>query len=91
MVLQAIQPRLHSIVNEMAFTANPIPLKGGVEGLGDVVAPAISDNSGEVHVQLEQTVLLHGKPSNDYTYTTTQQQGNVLKSGKFWSVIEACT
>ena len=66
MVLQAIQSCLHNIVYEMASTMEPIPLKGGAESLGDV-ATAISDNSKEVHMQLEQTALLHGKPSNDCT------------------------
>ena len=71
MVLQAIQSSLHDIVYEMASTAESIPLKGGVESLGDV-ATAISDNSREVHMQLEQTALLHSKPSNNCTYTTRQ-------------------
>ena len=71
MVLQAIQPCLHDIVYEMASTVEPIPFKGTVESLGDV-AIAISDNSREVHMQLEQTALLHGKPRNDCTYTTRQ-------------------
>ena len=73
MVLQAvfspIQSYLHDIVYDMASTAEPIPFKGVVESLGDV-ATAIGDNSKEVHMQLEQTALLHGKPSNDCTYTT---------------------
>ena len=71
MVLQAIQSCLHDIVYEMASTAEPIPFKGAVESLGDV-ATAIGDNSREVCMQLEQTALLHGKPSNDCTYTTRQ-------------------
>ena len=73
----------------MASTAEPIPLKGGVERFRDV-APPISDNSKEVHMQLEQMALLHSKPSNDYMYTTTQQLGNVLRSREIRSVIEAC-
>ena len=64
MVLQALQPRVHHIVYEMASTTKPIPLKGGVESLDDV-APAIGDNSSEVHMRFEQMALLHGKPSND--------------------------
>ena len=44
----------------------------------------------EVHMQFETTALLHGKPSNDYTYTTIQQLGNVLKRGEFWPMMEAC-
>ena len=80
MVLQAIKPCLHDIVYEMASTVEPIPLKDGVEGLGDV-APTIGDNSREVHMQLGQMALLHGKPSNDYTYTTIQKLGNVLRRG----------
>ena len=71
MVLQAIQSCRHDIVYEMASTAEPILFKGGVESLGDV-ATTIGDNSREVHMQLEQTALLHGKPSNDCTYTTRQ-------------------
>ena len=71
MVLQAIQSYLHNIVYEMASTVEPIPFKGAVESLGHV-ATAIGDNSREVHMQLEQTVLLHGKFSNDYIYTTRQ-------------------
>ena len=77
MVLQALQPRVHHIVYEMASTARPIPLKGGVESLGDV-APAIGDNSREVHMQFEQTALFHSKSSNDYKYTTIQQLGNAI-------------
>ena len=80
--LQPIQPHLHYIVYEMASTAKPIPLKGGVESLGGI-ALAIGDNSREVHIQLEQTTLLHGKPSNDCTYTTTQQLDDVLRRGIF--------
>ena len=64
MVLQAIQYCLHDIVYEMASTAEPIPFQGAIESLGDV-ATAIGDNSKEVHMQLEQTALLHSKPSND--------------------------
>ena len=64
MVLQAVQSRVYHIVYEMAYTAKPIPFKGGVESLGDV-APAIGDNSREVHMQFEQTALFYGKPSND--------------------------
>ena len=71
MVLQALQPRVHHIVYEMASTAKPIPLKGGFESLGDV-APAIGDNNKEVHLQFGQTALLHGKSSNDCKYTTMQ-------------------
>ena len=89
MVLQAVKTYLHDIVYEMASTAEPIPLKGGVEGLGGV-APTIGDNSMEVHKKLEQMALLHSKPSNDYTYTATQQVDNVLRSGEIWFVIEAC-
>ena len=89
MVLQAIQSRLHDIVYEMASTGEPIPFKGGVESLGDV-ATTIGDNSKEVHMQLEQTALLHSKPSNDYTYTIKQQLGNVLRRGGIWFVMEAC-
>ena len=66
MVLQAIQSCLHNIVYEMAFAVEPIPFQGAVERLGDV-AIAIGDNIREVHMQLEQTALLHSKPSNDYT------------------------
>ena len=71
MVLQAIQSWPHNIVYEMASTAEPIPFKGAVESLGDI-ATAIGDNSREVHLQLEQMALLHGKPSNNCTYTTRQ-------------------
>ena len=66
MVLQPTQSCLHDIVYEKASIVEPIPFKGGVESLGDV-ATAIGDNSREVHMQLEQTALLHNKPSNDYT------------------------
>ena len=90
MVLQAIQPRLHDIVSEMASTVKSIPLKGGVESLGNV-ATAIGDNSREAHMQLEQTGLLHSKPSNDCTYTTTQQLGNVLRRWEIQSMTKACT
>ena len=62
MVLQALQPHVHHIVYEMASTMKQIPLKGGVESLGDV-APAIDDNSREVHMQFEQMTLFYGKPS----------------------------
>ena len=89
MVLQALQPRVHHIVYEMASTAKPIPLKGGVESLGDV-APIIGDNSREVHMQYEQTALFHGKPSNDYKYTTMQQLGNVVRRWEIRHVTEAC-
>ena len=89
MVLQALQPRIHQIVYEMASTTKPIPLKGGVESLGDV-APTIGDNSKEVHMQFEQTALFHGKPSNDCKYTTMQQLGDVVRRGEIWHVIEAC-
>ena len=71
MVLQPIQSCLHDIVYEMASTAEPISFKGAVESFGDV-ATTIGDNSREVHMQLEQMALLHGKPSNDCTYTTRQ-------------------
>ena len=89
MVLQAIQPHLHDVMYKMASTTEPIPLKSNVEGLGDV-APTIGDNSKGVHMQLEQTVLLYGKPSNDCTHTTTQQLGNVLRNGKIQFVTKAC-
>ena len=88
MVLQALQPCVHHIVYEMASTAKPIPLKGGVESLHDV-APIISDNSREVHMQFEQTTS-YGKPSNDCKYTTMQQLGNVVRRGEIWHVTEAC-
>ena len=87
MVLQALQPRVHHIVYEMAFAEKPIPLKGGVESLGDV-APTIGDNSREAHMQFEQTALVHGKPSNDCKYTTMQQLGNVVRRGEIWHVTE---
>ena len=67
----------------------PIPLKGGVESLGDV-APTIGDNSREVHMQFEQMALLHGKRSIDSTYTTIQQLGNVLMRGEIRLATEAC-
>ena len=89
MVLQALQPRIHHIVYEMASTAKPIPLKGGVGSLGDV-APAIGDNSREVHMQFEQMALLHGKPSNDCKYTTMQQLGNIVRRGEIRHVTKAC-
>ena len=66
MVLQGIQSCLHDIVYEMASTVEPIPFQGVVESLGNV-ATTIGDNSREVHMQLEQTALLHSKPSNDCT------------------------
>ena len=65
MVPQVIQPRLHDIVYEMAPTAKPIPLKRGVESLGDI-APTVGDDCREVHIQLESFTLLLCKPSNDY-------------------------
>ena len=89
MVLQALQPRVHHIVYEMASTAKQIPLKGGVESLGDVT-PTIGDNSREVHMQFEQMALFHSKPSNEYKYTTMQQLGNVIRRGEIWHVTEAC-
>ena len=64
----------------MASAAKPIPLKGGVESLGDV-APTIGDNVRKVRMQFEQMALLHGKPSNDCMYTTIQQLGNVMRRG----------
>ena len=67
----------------------PIPLKGGVESLGDI-ALAIGDNSREVHMQFEQIALLHGKTSNDCMYTTIQQLGNVVRRGEIRPVIESC-
>ena len=82
-------PAFHKIVYEMASTAKPIPLKGGVESLGDV-AHTIGDNSREVHMQFEQTALFHGKSSNDCKYTTMQQLGNVVRRGEIWHVTEAC-
>ena len=66
-----------------------IPLKGGVESLGDI-ATAISDNSREVHMQFEQTALFHSKPSNDCKYTTMQELGNVVRRGEIQHVTEAC-
>ena len=72
----------------MAFTVKPIPLKGGVESLGNVVS-TISDNCREVHMQIEQIALLHGKPSNDYICTTIQQLGNVLRRGEIRPVTKA--
>ena len=42
MVLQAIRSLLHDIVYEMASTAEPIPLEGGVQGLGDVAPPSVT-------------------------------------------------
>ena len=89
MVLQAIQSCLHDIVYEMASTTEPIPFKGGVESLGGI-ATTVSDNSREVHVQLEQTSLLHGKPSSDYTCTIRQQLGKVLRRGGIWYVTQPC-
>ena len=89
MVLQALQTRVHHIVYEMASTAKPIPLKGGVESLGDV-ASTIGDNSKEVHMQFEQTALFHGKRSNDCKYTIMQQLGNVIRRGEIRHVTEAC-
>ena len=89
MVLQAIQSCLHDIVYEMASTVEPIPFQGAVECLGDV-ATAIGDNSREVHMQLEQTALIHDKPSNHCTYTTRQYLGNVVRRGVIWFVTEAC-
>ena len=89
MVLQALQPGVHHIVYEMASTVKPIPLKGGVESLGDV-APTIGDNSREVHMQFGQIALFHGKPSNDCKYTTMQQLGNVIRRGEIWHVTKAC-
>ena len=89
MVLQALQPRVHHIVYEMASAVKPIPLKGGVESLGDVAA-AIGDNSKEVHMQFKQTALFHSKPSNDYKYTTMQQLGNAVRRGEIRHVTEAC-
>ena len=89
MVLQTLQPRVHHIVYEMASTVKPIPSKGGVEGLGDV-APAIGENSKEVHMPFEQTALSHSKPSNDWKYTTMQQLGNVIRRGEILHVTEAC-
>ena len=65
------------------------PLKGDVESLGDV-APTIGDNNKEVHMQFEQMALLHGKPSNDCTYTTIQQLGNDVRRGEIRLVIEPC-
>ena len=46
MVIQALQPRVHHIVYEMASKAKPIPLKGGVESLGDV-APQLVTIAGK--------------------------------------------
>ena len=89
MVLQALQPRVHHTVYEIASIERPIPLKGGVESLGDI-APAIGDNSREVHMQFEQTTLFHSKPSNGCKYTTMQQLGNVVKRGDIQHVTEAC-
>ena len=88
MVLQGIQPRLHDIVYEMASTVERIPLRG-VEGLRDVVPP-ISDNSREVHMQIEQMALLHGQPSNDCTYTKIQQSANIVTRGEIRPTTEAC-
>ena len=67
----------------------PIPLKGGVESLGDA-ALTIGDNSREVRMQFEQIALLHGKTSNDCMYTTIQQLGNVVRRGEIRPVIEVC-
>ena len=89
MVLQPIQPHLHDIVYKMASIARPIPLKGGVESLGDI-GPTIGDNSREVQIELEQTALLHSKHSNDGVYTITQQLGNVLRRGEIRSMTETC-
>ena len=73
MVLEAIQPHLDDIVYEMASTAEPIPLKGVVEGFCDV-APAISNNSKEVHND-------YGTVCNDYAYTT---KTTIIKCLKEW-------
>ena len=81
-------PVFHSIVYEMASTTKPISLNGGLESLGNV-APTIGDNSKEVHRLFEQIALLHSKPSNVYTYITTQQLGNFLRRGEIRSVIIA--
>ena len=89
MVLQAIQPSLHDIVYEMESTTKPIPLKGGIESLGNV-GPAIGDNSREVHMQIEQMALLCGTLRNDYMYTTLQQLGNIIRRGEIRSMTEAC-
>ena len=89
MVLQGLQPHVHHIVYEMASATKPIPLKGGVESLGDV-APTIVDNSREVHMQFEQTAFFHSKTSNDCKYTTTQYLGNVVRRGEIRYVTEAC-
>ena len=89
MFLQDIQPCLQYVVYYMASIAKPIPLKAGVESLGNV-APTIGDNSRAVHIHIEQMELLHSKPSNDCTYTTLQQLGNVLRRGEIYPVIEAC-
>ena len=73
----------------MASTVEPILFQGSVESLGDI-ATAIGDNSKEVHMQLEQIALLHGKLNNDCTYTTRQPLGNILRRGGIWYVTEAC-
>ena len=41
-------------------------------------------------MQFSQMALLHGKPSNDCTYTTIQQLNNVIRRGEIQPVIEAC-
>ena len=79
-------PSWHCVWDGIHRRANPIE---GLEGLGDV-DPTIGDNSRDVHMQLEETALPRSKPSNDRTYTTTQQLGNVLKSGEILFVTEAC-
>ena len=69
MAPQAIQPRLDDIVYEIAATTKPIPLKGGVESLGNI-APTIGGDCKEAHMQTKQLALFQCKSSNNYPYTT---------------------
>ena len=62
----------------MAATIKPIPLKGGVESLGNI-ASAIGDDCKEVHMQIEQIALLQCKSINIYPYTPMQQLGKTLR------------
>ena len=67
----AINPRLDDIMYEIAAIAKPIPLKGGVETLGNV-SPTIGDNWKEVHMEAKQPALLQCKSSNSFPYTIIQ-------------------
>lgn len=80
MVRQGIQPRLGEIVYGRAATTKSMPSKGGAESLGNI-APAISDDCGEIHMQIKQMASLQYMIIN-YCLQNNQKSENILRIGK---------